>query len=365
MTRSVVMATQTFPPRVGGMEMVMLSLAQYISKLGTPTYVVADRRWMETASFHFTSIWAPKILRSWAKRIYLTHHFGMSDIYICDSWKSIISLPKRAKHIIMLAHGQEYLNKQNKRPEIQRALDRCSVIICSSHATKKLLSDYLSAKWNGQIRVIPPTYMLEPPNQLVSKANDYGGVIRLLTVCRLEERKGIAHSMLALNEIKDKIPPFRWDIIGDGPERKKLEALRKSLDMNAHIQLHGFVDNPVKTDLLNQSDLFVMPSYQHGGSLEGFGIAYVEAAAYAIPSIAGVDGGAPEAVLDGKTGWCVKGQDVCDIRQALYMAITDHKERQKRGHEAKIRYNREFAASVTQELFRQSLQHFDGIHDEI
>ncbi len=125
MTRSVVMATQTFPPRVGGMEMVMFSLAQYISKLGTPTYVVADRRWMETASFHFTSIWAPKILRSWAKRIYLTHHFGVSDIYVCDSWKSIISLPKRAKHIIMLAHGQEYLNKQNKRPEIQRALDRC------------------------------------------------------------------------------------------------------------------------------------------------------------------------------------------------------------------------------------------------
>ena len=52
-----------------------------------------------------------------------------------------------------------------------------------------------------------------------------------------------------------------------------------------------------------------MPTFQDNNSIEGFGLSYIEAAKYGVPSIAGNSGGAKEAIINNKTGWCV---DACN-----------------------------------------------------
>jgi len=74
-----------------------------------------------------------------------------------------------------------------------------------------------------------------------------------------------------------------------------------------------------------------MPSYKVKNSIEGFGISYIEAAAYRIPSIAGLDGGVTDAVIDKKTGWCVDPLNQEQLANVLRDAINNKDQRQKYG----------------------------------
>jgi phosphatidylinositol alpha-1,6-mannosyltransferase len=68
-----------------------------------------------------------------------------------------------------------------------------------------------------------------------------------------------------------------------------------------------------------------MPSRIEGTSVEGFGISYIEAASYGIPSIAGKDGGTADAIQDNKTGILCNGNDHAEIYDALKRIIENKK----------------------------------------
>ena len=97
-----------------------------------------------------------------------------------------------------------------------------------------------------------------------------------------------------------------------------------------------------KVEFLSNADLFIMPSYQHGNSLEGFGISYIEAARFGVPALAGNTGGAREAVLHGETGWCVDTLNPDELAAALREAMTDTERREQLGRQAQERYLAEF-----------------------
>ena len=69
----------------------------------------------------------------------------------------------------------------------------------------------------------------------------------------------------------------------------------------------------LKNALVAKSNIFVMPSIIHKTSVEGFGIAYVEAAQYGIPSIGGKDGGASDAIEHNKTGLICDGNNLDEM----------------------------------------------------
>ena len=72
-----------------------------------------------------------------------------------------------------------------------------------------------------------------------------------------------------------------------------------------------------KVALLEQSDVFVMPSVVYKKSVEGFGITYVEAASYGKPSIGGIYGGEGDAIKDGQTGYLCNGSDLNILYETL------------------------------------------------
>ena len=70
-----------------------------------------------------------------------------------------------------------------------------------------------------------------------------------------------------------------------------------------------------------------MPSYKVKNSIEGFGISYIEAAAYGIPSIAGIEGGVVDAVNHSRSGWCVNPLSLKELSDTLMEAINNEKKR--------------------------------------
>ena len=78
-----------------------------------------------------------------------------------------------------------------------------------------------------------------------------------------------------------------------------------------------------KIALLEQSDLFIMPSIVHKKSIEGFGISYIEAACYGKPSIGGVFGGEADAIIEGKTGYLCNGNDLNALYETLLKTLQD------------------------------------------
>ena len=85
------------------------------------------------------------------------------------------------------------------------------------------------------------------------------------------------------------------------------------------------IGDDLKNALISKSNIFVMPSVIHKKSVEGFGIAYVEAAQYGVPSLGGKDGGASDAISHDKTGLICDGNNLDDIYSSLNSMIENKK----------------------------------------
>ena len=144
--------------------------------------------------------------------------------------------------------------------------------------------------------------------------------------------------------------PFKWNICGEGLQLEELKENIKKLNLSNNVFLVGKINGNLKQKFLESSDVFVMPSYKVNNSIEGFGISYVEAAAYKIPSIAGLDGGVTDAVIDKKTGWCVDPLNQDQLANVLKDAINNKDQRQKYGLHAEKKFLQYF---LGEKVFRK------------
>ena len=85
------------------------------------------------------------------------------------------------------------------------------------------------------------------------------------------------------------------------------------------------ISNDLKNALVSKSNIFIMPSIIHKTSVEGFGIAYVEAAQYGVPSIGGKDGGASDAIDHEKTGLICDGNNFDNVYYSINSMLENKK----------------------------------------
>ena len=134
----------------------------------------------------------------------------------------------------------------------------------------------------------------------------------ILSVGRLEKIKGHKYLVEAFAEIKKKIPGARLTLIGNGSERKNLEAQAVSLGVRGDIEFQGELSHDKLPEYYSRADIFVMPSIQ-----EGFGIAIIEAMASGVPVIATKAGGHLDIIEDNKTGILVEPGSSRDISSSI------------------------------------------------
>ncbi len=168
------------------------------------------------------------------------------------------------------------------------------------------------------------------------------GQFVILTIGRLQRRKGHDLVLQALARDVARRIACRYVIVGDGQERDRLEGLVRELGLAEVVTFQGAVAGDRLPAYYAAADLFVHPNRIDDGDLEGFGIVFLEAAAAGLPVIAGRSGGVPEAVADGLTGLLVSGTDVDELSAAILSRAAAPDRRRMFGKAGRTRVEREF-----------------------
>ena len=318
--------TRSFPPELGGMQSLMWGLARELSKNFMikvfADYIENHKEFDEQATFSIERVGGPKLLRKYRKA-YLIDEFiknGKVNGIIADHWKSLEHL-KTNKKKYCLIHGKEINHDRgsgiNKR--LLTVLNNVEKVIANSKYTKNLAIS-IGVKADNIIVINPG---IDPIKDLDQKSLEKVESLlkvktpRLITVSRFDKRKNHQKVIMALRNLKQIYPDIIYICIGYGDEEENIKDLVKELDLEGQVMFFKDISEDLKNALVVKSNIFVMPSIIYKSSVEGFGIAYTEAAQLSIPSIGGKDGGASDAIDHGKTGLICDGNNLDDIYSSI------------------------------------------------
>jgi phosphatidylinositol alpha-1,6-mannosyltransferase len=316
-------STRNFPPDIGGIQNLMEGLSNALLNHG-PVKVFADsfensEEYDQNSKLNIERISGFKIFKKYRKANLIKEFIKENTLRAAffDHWKSIenidSSILDKTKSFCLI-HSKEinhptgsFLNKR-----MLSALNKTDFVIANSRFTKNLAAK-LGLR-SEKIKVINPgcNYPIQINNESKEFAKKiYGDAFpKLITISRLDGRKSHQNILMTIKNLLPKFPKLKYISIGDGDERSNLEKLKKELKLDKEVNFIFKSKEEEKIALLEQSDLFVMPSVVYKKSVEGFGITFMEAACYGKPSIGGVFGGEADAILDGKTGYLCDGSDL-------------------------------------------------------
>ena len=326
--------TRSFPPELGGMQSLMWGLARELSKNFMikvfADYIENHKEFDEQATFSIERVGGPKLLRKYRKA-YLIDEFiknGKVNGIIADHWKSLEHL-KTSKKKYCLIHGKEINHARgsgiNKR--LLTVLNNVEKVIANSKYTKDLAIN-IGVKADNIIVINPG---IDPIKDLDQKSLEKVESLlkvktpRLITVSRFDKRKNHEKVIMALRNLKQIYPDIIYICIGYGDEEENIKDLVKELDLEGQVMFFKDISEDLKNALVAKSNIFVMPSTIYKSSVEGFGIAYAEAAQLSIPSIGGKDGGASDAIDHEKTGLICDGNNLDDIYSSINSMLENKK----------------------------------------
>ncbi len=337
--------TRSYPPEIGGMQNLMWGLTCSLSKHDL-IKVIADshenaEEFDKNVSFTIERIGGPKIIKKYRKSIlvnnYLENNSKVKTI-IADHWKSLEQIKSNKKKICLI-HSKEINHKKgsflNRR--VLKVLNNIDKIVANSNFTKELaISHGVLAE---KIIVINPG--ISPVSDIDAKSLKEAEKIlkgknpRLITVSRYDKRKSHEKIVMALRNLKQIYPNIIYTSIGYGEEEENIKKLVKELNLTNQVIFLKHINQNLKNALVAKSHVFVMPSIAYKKSVEGFGIAYIEAAQFGIPSIGGKDGGASDAIKHNETGLICDGNNLDDIYSNIDLILKNNSYKQF-GEKAKI-----------------------------
>ena len=329
-------STRNFPPELGGMQNLMEGLSNALLNHG-PVKVFAethdgDKNYDQNSKLNIQRVSGLKIFRKYRKanlvKEFLTSNEVRASFF--DHWKSIEKIEKnllnRTKSFCLI-HSKEINHpvgsSLNKR--VLTALAKADHVIANSKFTKEFAMK-LGVK---NVTVINPG--CNYPIPINDEAKEFAKKIygnaspKLITSSRLDGRYSHHNVMMTVKNLLPKYPSLKYVSIGDGDEGNNLLRLRKTLGLEKSVEFIFKSTEQEKVALLEQSNIFVMPSVIYKKSVEGFGITYIEAASYGKPSIGGIYGGEGDAIKSGQTGYLCNGNDLNAIYDTfLKILANDH-----------------------------------------
>ena len=146
--------------------------------------------------------------------------------------------------------------------------------------------------------------------------------IRIVTVARLVEKKGVEYGIQAIAKISKERRHIEYNVAGEGRRRDRLQALIGELNAGENIKLLGWQTQVEVSELLKASDILLAPSViASNGGEEGIPGVIMEAFAQGLPVVSTHHAGIPEVVKDGESGFLVPERDVHALADRLIRLI--------------------------------------------
>ena len=350
--RKTLLLTIDYPPRKGGVARYLSALANFFAD---DLFVIANS---EDGDEEVDALSKVKVIRErlfylwvwprWIKsvsillkyrrsydQVLLSHVLPLGTAALIARWIT-------KKPYLIVVHGMDIRLAKNsvwKRWLVGVVLRGAKQVITNS---KDLREEIVQSFSVTEAIVIYPCV---PERQHAQSEHDDTNV-RLLTVSRLVDRKGHLRVLKALALLKDRgIEHFSYHIVGSGPAEEKIKKQIEGLRLKEIVTLSTNVSDQELETIYATSDVFVMPVVNDPIDKEGFGLVYLEAAQFGLPSIATKMSGVDEAVIDGETGMLVEDGNIEYLTDAILQLVQNESLRISLGLAAKERTETEFSCA--------------------
>ena len=281
---------------------------------------------------------------SWAKKIDVPYVSYCSVPYVYK-WKQLLD----SKNIKMIRRGLIYqlLDKLLRSYKYAK-----SILTVSSSTKMELIKGAVELK--RKIHILPRSinnnfFSLATKQseieQLKRNLRIHKDTFVLVSVSRLTKKKGIDDVLKAIalleNSIRNRI---KYIIIGHGPDEFYLKNIERKLKLDKCVIFLGKIQHSKLISYYDLCDVFILPSRR--GKSESFGRVYVEAAARSKPSIATKEGGIPDIVQDGVTGFLVDAGDVEALKERIKILASNVEKVKLMGSRAREEAQKKYTRTV-------------------
>lgn len=341
---TTLVVTNDFPPRAGGIQAFVHNV---LLNQDPDSVVVYAPAWKRAGQFdaeqpfpvirHRTSLMLPDPLVLSKARQIASEYECTRVLFGAAAPLGLLAKRLRADHmapIVAMTHGHEaaWATTPGARSVLRNIGNSVDTMTYLGEYTRTRIASALEPAAAARMRQLVPGVDVAAFNPGV---RDQGQVIReelgladrpvVVTVSRLMPRKGQDTLIGSWHEVQRRIPDAALLIVGGGPYRSKLDSMVADLGLQGSVTLTGTVPWEALPAHYAAGDVFAMPcrTRNRGWDVEGLGIVYLEAGAVGLPVIAGNSGGAPDAVLDGQTGFVVDGRNTVQLTDRIVELLSD------------------------------------------
>jgi phosphatidylinositol alpha-1,6-mannosyltransferase len=338
--------TNDFGPRAGGIETFVIGL---IERMPHGTVIVYTSAQGDTAAYdgQWLSNFGVEVIRDRSKVLLptprvgrsvraLVRERGISKVFFgAAAPLGLLAKGLRragVRRIVALTHGHEvwWAKVFPFTLAIRRIGKYVDTLTYLGSFTRNAIARPLSTRAReSMVRIAPgiDTSHFAPSDsaEQLKKDLDLAGKRVIVSVGRLVHRKGQDTLVEALPEIVSAFPDAHLLFVGVGPHLEYIHKRAIQLNVLQHISFVGRVQYSELPRFLSVGEIFAMPSRSRlaGLEVEGLGIVYLEASACELPVIGGLSGGAPDAVLEGETGFAVDGLDPSAVAAGVIRLLED------------------------------------------
>jgi phosphatidyl-myo-inositol dimannoside synthase len=341
----VLLVTNDFPPRRGGIQSYLVDLVTRLATTGEHAVTVYAPQWKDADEFdarttgyqvvrHPGTLMLPVPAVDTRMRRLIGEH-GIDTVWFgAAAPLGLLAARARqagASRVLASTHGHEvgWSMLPGARSVLRRIGDDSDVVTYVSRYTRGRFASAFGP--DAALEHLPPgvdsqRFRPDPASRSEMRAR-HGLGDRPTVVClsRLVPRKGQDMLIRALPSIRQRVNGAALVIAGGGPYLDTLRGLAGRFGVADHVTFTGGVPSADLPAYHAMADVFAMPCRTRGAGLdvEGLGIVFVEASAAGVPVIAGSSGGAPETVRHNKTGIVVDGRSVQQIADAVSELLGD------------------------------------------
>ena len=339
--------TNDFGPRAGGIETFIIGLIERLPKSSIIVYTSAqedtsayDADWLNNFGVEVIRdkskilLPTPRVNRAVARivkeRTIKTIAFGAAAPL---GWMSSTLRKAGAERIVALTHGHEvwWAKVFPFNLMMRRIGSTTDCLTYLGEFTQTAISKALTTKSASAMQKIAPGIDIEHFKAADASALRHSlgltGKKVIVSVGRLVHRKGQDFLIESMPQILKQVPDAHLLLVGQGPYRERLEKLVRKHLIEKNVSFIGRIQYKDLPGYICVGDIFAMPSRSRfaGLEVEGLGIVYLEASACGLPVIAGESGGAPDAVIEGVTGFVVDGTNTEQIAKRAIQLLLDEK----------------------------------------